>query len=254
MLPINHLSSAPPAPLPRLHGVLVVGAHLSVRKALERLLEPYGVGVQGAAGGADALRVLTRQPDLLVLLDPQVQDADGAPLCRRLIREGRQVLLLMPDQQAPSGACPEQGALDVLRMPLEPQRVLDTLTRHLQLDQQAPRLEPLQPSALLARLLHGGAPRPGLLGAWLLSPAGPVLEALGEGLTPDLLVTLNRMARDLGQTVQAQDGAPRSLVLEYSQRCVLLVPEPDWHGPLLACLLKDASYASLIRYWLQAKA
>jgi two-component system, sensor histidine kinase len=89
--------SPPPANEPTLAGVrvLAVDDHVLNRKALEVILEPFGVLPVTADSGEAALEILARQPFDVVLMDLYMPGMDGRDAVRRLRREAG------PNQKTP---------------------------------------------------------------------------------------------------------------------------------------------------------
>ncbi|WP_369058151.1 ATP-binding protein [Caulobacter sp. 73W] len=90
-------ASPPPAPEPTLAGVrvLAVDDHVLNRRALEVILEPFGVLPVTAESGEAALEILAEQPFDVVLMDLYMPGMDGRDAVRRLRREAG------PNQKTP---------------------------------------------------------------------------------------------------------------------------------------------------------
>ena len=74
--------------------ILVVDDEPQIRRLLQAGLEGYGHEVICAAGGEEALALLTRQPDLIILDIALGGGPDGIEVCRR-IRQRSQVPIIM---------------------------------------------------------------------------------------------------------------------------------------------------------------
>ncbi|MDG2521654.1 ATP-binding protein [Caulobacter segnis] len=96
-LDLEVAASPPAANVPTLAGVrvLAVDDHVLNRRALEVILEPFGVLPVTADSGETALEILARQPFDVVLMDLYMPGMDGRDAVRRLRREAG------PNQKTP---------------------------------------------------------------------------------------------------------------------------------------------------------
>ncbi len=262
--------------------LLVVDPSVPVRKTLERLLEAHGYAMRGVTCGADALHQLARQRPDLILSEATLPDMSALELCQQVWLTGVPMLLMSEHvTEALRMEARDAGALEVLTKPLSQQELLRTLARHLKLP--APQTPSPPPSA--PTLLGSLMTRPGLLGALLLNETGLVLEQVGVAIPAALyqpVLAATCAAPDpeprtsvsgtplYGAQVQpsgtlplgagpAIDTAPPPAAvstelqyaqLEYPAHSVLLYRLPGGPGTVLVCLLQNASYGSLIKYYL----
>jgi sigma-B regulation protein RsbU (phosphoserine phosphatase) len=105
--------------------LLVVDDDESNRDMLGRRLRRYGYGVEVAASGVDALRLLRANPFDLVLLDLIMSGLDGYQVLVKMkadpvLREIPVIMLSSLDQEAGIARCIEAGAEDYITKPFSP--------------------------------------------------------------------------------------------------------------------------------------
>jgi signal transduction histidine kinase/ActR/RegA family two-component response regulator len=133
--------SAPHAPLPRADlgqkRVLVVDDDVRNLLALTPMLEGWGLEVTGAGDGREALETLAEEPDFdLILMDIMMPTLDGYETMRRIRAEPRYrhipvVALTAKAAAEDQRACLAAGANAYLAKPVDPERLLAELRRHL---------------------------------------------------------------------------------------------------------------------------
>jgi len=118
---------------------LVVDDVAYSRLITQRVLEGLGFGVVQAASGAEALCVLSKDPDIdLVISDLMMPDMDGVELfesAQELKRDGNQCpgspppFILLTASPRPELLCraKQGGFLDILVKPLDPKRLAKTI-------------------------------------------------------------------------------------------------------------------------------
>ncbi len=100
--------------------VLVVDDEASVREALERALRLEGFAVSTAAGGREALELISGHPPAVVVLDVTMPDLDGIQVVRRIRADGLDVpvcILSARDEVDDRVAGLQAGADDYLVKP-----------------------------------------------------------------------------------------------------------------------------------------
>lgn len=265
--------------------LLLIEPNVGARKTLERLLETSGYSVHGVTRGTDALRQISRQRPDLVLSEMTLPDTGGLELCLQLQLSGLPVLLM-------SSGVNEQlrlesqaaGALELLSKPLSETLLLSRLAYHLKLPvPPPPRVQ--RPSTVLSNLMT----RPGMLGAvqvalklnkglqghvsYRTPPGSPdpeeyvVLEELGRpiptalyraflrpltevyapAMQPDPLLLACPTEDTIAETAELQCAQ-----LDYLEHCLLLFRLPGEVPTMLACLIQNSSYASLVKYYLRS--
>ncbi|HKO16669.1 MAG TPA: sigma-54 dependent transcriptional regulator [Gemmatimonadaceae bacterium] len=115
--------------------ILCVDDDASLRALLARLLARSGFEVLGAAGAAEALRLLGQEDVDLIISDWQMPGVDGLQFLRLLQEEGRQVPVVMLtafDTIQHAVAAIRAGAVDYLSKPFEPEQLDLTVARALE--------------------------------------------------------------------------------------------------------------------------
>ncbi|MBI3525148.1 MAG: sigma-54-dependent Fis family transcriptional regulator [Betaproteobacteria bacterium] len=113
--------------------ILVVEDDDALRDALLITLEAAGHVVQGAAGGAQALELLTRSPFNMVVSDLRMAPMDGLELLReiRARAPGLPVLLMTAFGDVDKAvAAMRGGACDFMLKPFEPKTLLEQIARY----------------------------------------------------------------------------------------------------------------------------
>lgn len=105
--------------------VLVVDDSPSTRRLIAGLIAGWGRDVRTAADGAEAWRILEREPVRLVVTDWVMPEVDGEELCRRIRATRHQcyryvIALTQRDASDDLVACLEAGADDYIAKPFEP--------------------------------------------------------------------------------------------------------------------------------------
>jgi DNA-binding response OmpR family regulator len=104
--------------------VILIGVDTDVARTLRVYLEGYQFEVQVVAKGGEALTVCRQSLPNVVILDPDLPDADGYDLCKRLRADERvgnnliMALLFAGDRQAKLAAL-DAGADDVITHPVD---------------------------------------------------------------------------------------------------------------------------------------
>ena len=104
--------------------VILIGVDTDVARTLRVYLEGYQFSVQVVAKGGEALTVCRQSLPNVVILDPDLPDADGYDLCQRLRADERvgnnliMALLFAGDRQAKLAAL-DAGADDVITHPVD---------------------------------------------------------------------------------------------------------------------------------------
>ncbi len=114
--------------------VLVVEDDESLLEALSDTLELAGYHVLGATGGAEALRLLERQPVGVVVSDVQMEPMDGLALMERIKTKHPELpVLLMTAYGTIQKAvvAMQKGAADYLVKPFEAEVLVSTVARYL---------------------------------------------------------------------------------------------------------------------------
>ncbi len=117
--------------------VLIVDDEKQIRYAFGRILETRGVEVRGASTAFEALDQLEKhEPPSLILLDLMMPELDGWAFRKRQLHHG-----LAPDvpivvvSAVDSGLDAKSrglGAREALAKPVEPQRLLETVGKYLE--------------------------------------------------------------------------------------------------------------------------
>ena len=104
--------------------VILIGVDTDVARTLRVYLEGYQFSVQVIAKGSEALTVCRQSLPNVVILDPNLPDANGYELCQRLRADERvgnnliMALLFAGDRQAKLAAL-DAGADDVITHPVD---------------------------------------------------------------------------------------------------------------------------------------
>ncbi len=234
----------------------MVEPQLGARKALERSLEGLGLRSRSVLSAAQAQRETQHWRPDLVLINVTLPDHSGLELCRALQQSsGGTLRVVLLGEIEPAAAC-AAGASGTLRLPLE----LAELTQLLQtfFDLKRPAGRPADRLALLEQLRE----RPGVIAITTYNTQGEVQQSVGTPLPEGLgqragryLASARWVADSAETSVPALRGeglAARSLgviQVEYGERCLLMF---EHTGGLTACLLRDSSSASLMKFWLRS--
>ncbi|THF70121.1 hypothetical protein E7T06_08695 [Deinococcus sp. Arct2-2] len=262
------LPTAAPAPSDlALHGapVLLLSASVGNRASLERMLEGLGLSVRVTATLRAARTALHATPHAAALVNFPISGLQTAedllgglpaghapPLLTLGAVAGSTVLgdTVLSDAVSAASSPAFGGSLaliapvssEALRealAPLLPNHPLAALPRYA---------EPGQEQRLLLTDLMA---KPGVLGVTLLDASGQSVAQQGETLPPQLglpLIAALEATQSFGDVLHG--GPLHTAQLEYQHRTLLLAR----HGPhVIACLLRDPSTSSLIRYLLRTR-
>jgi PAS domain S-box-containing protein len=129
----------------RMH-VLVVDDNAVNRELISALLAPFDVEIDTAADGAEAIEAFRRTRYDVILMDVQMPVMDGLTATRRIRATGTarsrftpiiaMTANVLPEQIA---RCREAGMDDHLGKPINPGRLLETLARWTETDEEEPR-------------------------------------------------------------------------------------------------------------------
>ncbi|MFM2152020.1 MAG: hypothetical protein RL199_455 [Pseudomonadota bacterium] len=113
--------------------VLVVEDTTDIRELLVDILSGEGYGVEACANGAEALARLSAGRYDLVLLDLMMPVMDGLQLLEELRRSGGQPppVVVMSAFERFRGEVAELGARAFISKPVDIDRLLDAVARHL---------------------------------------------------------------------------------------------------------------------------
>jgi DNA-binding response OmpR family regulator len=112
------------------YSILLVSAHLALRKILHRLFSREGFVVEVAADGVTGLRLLRRRQFSAVILDLEYPVSSGCDFCRQVvdaISDAPLVLLSASPDIADQRLLLETGAQDYLTIPFSSKNLLDRL-------------------------------------------------------------------------------------------------------------------------------
>jgi PAS domain S-box-containing protein len=125
---------APVAPGPI--SLLVVDDTAVNRELLRLMLEPLGLHIEEASGGAEGIEAASRRRFDLILMDVRMPGVDGLQAARAIRASGRAnaatpIIALTADVQAEAAAaCLAAGMDDVVAKPIAPQALLTAIARH----------------------------------------------------------------------------------------------------------------------------
>ena len=223
--------------------VLIVEEQLSVRKALERLLESLNLRFRSVSNAAQAQQEAALQPPDLVISSLTLPDQSGLELCRALSQQDLKVVLLgavaWPEAQA-------AGAVGSLGMPLELPELRTLLGRLYGPPGNADAPTAFSPAQLRLQQLLA---RPGVLALTTYDRhSGQMLREFGEAL-PRLLGQQLPSTFEAVRWLGGASDAPCTFQIDCGGRCLLIFEEAS---ALIACLLRDSARASLMKYWLSS--
>lgn len=107
--------------------ILVVDDDHEIRALLQRFLEAQGMRVRAVGEAGAALRLVTREPYDLIVLDLSLPDEDGLSVCRRLRELGDTIPILVltaRGDMVDRVVGLEMGADDYLAKPFEPRELV----------------------------------------------------------------------------------------------------------------------------------
>jgi two-component system, cell cycle response regulator DivK len=116
--------------------ILLVEDNETIRHAFGILLEDHGYRVQGAADGAEALRMAAAEPPDLVLMDLGLPDMNGLEVTRRLkadvgTRDAVIVAITGRALETDQEACRAAGCAGYLAKPINTADLLRTIPAYL---------------------------------------------------------------------------------------------------------------------------
>ncbi|MBB5234783.1 CheY-like chemotaxis protein [Deinococcus budaensis] len=247
------MTHSQPASAPHIppHQVLVVDDSISVRKALERILQTQGIGVHTANSAEEALALLGQlpQPPTLMIADVLMPGLSGLELARAAQADHPALPLMLMSgvvDEALQTQAAAVGVTRLLRKPFTPAELLPLVFAVLDAADPAPgdRAEAPQAAgtpgtvsggaspaqaALLARL---GAER-GVLGSGVFGAGGQPLSTHAAALPAQLgmyVQFLTTAATTAGVHLEAR--GLDLLQLDFGDRTLLLAPVAAGH---LAC-------------------
>ncbi|MDB5045066.1 MAG: hypothetical protein JWQ08_1116 [Deinococcus sp.] len=224
--------------------VLLLSASVGNRKLLERMLEGLGLSVQVAATVRAARAALHSAPHAAALVDFPVPGMRTAEDLLGGLPPGHAPPLLTLGSTSVGHALLEGGV--PLSSPVTPDVLREALAPLLPHYSLAPL-----PGQAQRVLLNDLISKPGMLGVTLLDRRGQSVAQQGEGLPAHLglrLVQALEATQSLGSVMQG--GEMHTAQLEYEHRTLLIAA----HGPyVIACILRDPSSSSLIRYLLRTR-
>ncbi len=124
-----------PADYPSL-SVLVVDDTAMNRELVRLMLEPLGLRIDEASGGAEAVQIAMSTPFDVILMDVRMPGVDGLEATRvirgaSLANRSTPIIALTADVQPENtAACRAAGMDDVLAKPIVPRQLLAALVRH----------------------------------------------------------------------------------------------------------------------------
>jgi DNA-binding response OmpR family regulator len=115
--------------------VLVVEDDPEINELVGAYARLAGFEYRAALDGATALAEVRRLPPTVIVLDLMLPDFDGFEVCRRIKGElGRSdipiIILTALDNKACRNEGVECGASEYLTKPFDPDRLIDTISRH----------------------------------------------------------------------------------------------------------------------------
>ena len=111
--------------------ILLVDDHEDVLEAMSLLLMQYGFEVVAARHGGEALSTLRAEDGVaLIVLDLRMPTMDGWEFLRRKRRQSSEIAQIPVLVVSSQPACAIQGAIGVLRKPVDPQQLIETVNRH----------------------------------------------------------------------------------------------------------------------------
>ena len=110
--------------------ILLVDDHEDILEAMSLLLMQYGFEVVAARHGGEALSTLRAEDGVaLIVLDLRMPTMDGWEFLRRKRRQSSKIAQIPVIVVSSQPAAAVKGAVGVLRKPVDPQRLMDTITR-----------------------------------------------------------------------------------------------------------------------------
>jgi len=115
--------------------VLVVEDDRDLNELIGAYVSITGLDCRSALTGADALREIDRKAPAAVVLDLMLPDMSGFDICQRIkcgadSRKTKVIILTALDSEASRVRGRECGADEYLTKPFDPDRLMETVTRH----------------------------------------------------------------------------------------------------------------------------
>lgn len=116
--------------------LLIVDDEADVREFAANFFRKRKIEVTTASGGEEALSILEKQKQDLVLLDIKMDGIDGIETLKRLRERDKDTKVIMvtgrkPEEGASFDNCRKYGALDYIHKPLELDELERTVMEHL---------------------------------------------------------------------------------------------------------------------------
>jgi DNA-binding response OmpR family regulator len=117
------------------HDVLVVEDDADLNELIGAYIGMAGFSCRRALTGTDAIREIDRQCPAAVVLDLMLPDMSGFEICRRIkcgpaADATRVIILTALDSESSRQRGRECGADEYLTKPFDPDRLMQTVTRH----------------------------------------------------------------------------------------------------------------------------
>ena len=115
--------------------VLVVEDDADLNDLIGAYVSISGLGCRSALTGADALREIDKKAPTTVVLDLMLPDMSGFDICRHIkcsaeSQKTKVIILTAMDSEASRQRGRECGADEYLTKPFDPDRLMETVTRH----------------------------------------------------------------------------------------------------------------------------
>lgn len=209
--------------------MLVVDDNAFNLEVAKGLLEGVGVKVFTADDGARAIEMLNAQPFDCVFMDVQMPGMDGLEATRRIRADAQLARTLVIAMTANASGddrerCLEAGMNDVIRKPVDPEKMFVTLARHLQV--RRPGQERGAPPVVALPAVTSAAPQSEALAQWDRLTLQTYVGIAPEKQARFLQTYLKSAAESVhaaGKAIQAGDwGAvgAQGHKLKSSSRCV----------------------------------
>lgn len=232
--------------------ILVVDDSISVRKALERILEPHGHVVTVAASAEEALDKLDGATPDLIVSDVVMPGLDGYALAEEVRRgtPGMPLLLIsgIVDDEVRARAA-AVGAAAVVRKPFTPADLLPAIARALAGPEAgAPDGDGADGVEILLDILHQ---KPGVESVFGFAGDATLEHAVGAPLDdPETFAAYVRLFLNCAGVLGAHLDEPElsSIALEYGGRTLLLASH---EGGNLGVVLRDAGTLGMVRFLLR---
>lgn len=230
--------------------ILVVDDSLTVCRAIERILGPYGVEIATFSRGLDALeRLRWARPDL-VICDILLPDVKGYEICQYVRSTGEKVPVVLisgvVDDQVRQQAR-EAGAVGILRKPFTGPALLQAVQRLLSRSQpwqgEPASVSPPLPTPTRAdRTLQQLQRIAGFHHGLLISADGSstAMGSRQSGASVSLEASLRALVRAGRSLAEDLDGKVLHTILIETADNTLIVQPQDGGGVLVACVSSSA--------------